>query len=360
MLLNRIEGNKLDKGHSLCLKVLLLLLIISIHGCAIKKFADRHFLTINRTVTNDLIFNSVKVVVIDAELEEIPFTERQVSLKNSRILSAGKLKVDKKIVLNALSESLSFDNKIVFTLEEYNKIKKDLNIIRPPTGFKEPTLHSLIRLKISYGIQTGSFEREKKYGFFRKSRTCQYVKDPPKDYRPCVTNEHRTWDEIRLIKHATGIVDLLYSGEIYLNTNGNFIHHRSIKGNKNIKTPYQDEKAINQGIASGLGSIIRNEMGLVNLKINLEIDESNYNKAIDLLKYGKIEMARKLLEKDVESNIFNSSTDYYNLGIIYHSYGETRIAAEYYAKAVDAGGYKRMYVSAMKNIKVLDEANIVD
>ena len=355
-----MEGNNLDKGHTFCLKVLLLLLVISIPGCAIKKFADRHFLTINRTVTNDFMFNSVKVVVIDAELDEIPFTERQVSLNNSRILRKGKLKVDKKIVLNALSESLSFDNKIVFTLEEYNKIKKDLNVIRPPAGFKEPTLHSLIRLKISFGIQTGSFEREKKYGFFRKSRRCQYVKDPPKDYRPCVTNEHRTWDEIRLIKHAAGIVDLLYSGEIYLNTNGNFIHHRSINGYGNIETPYQDEKALNQNIASGLGSIIRNEIGLVELKIRLEIDESNHNKAIDLLKDGKIELARNLLEEDVESNIFNSSADYYNLGIIYHSYGDTRIAADYYTKAVNAGGYKRMYVSAMKYIKALDEANIVD
>ena len=360
MLLNIKKGNNLDKGHTFCANILLLLLIISIPGCALKKFADRHFLTINRTVTNDIMFNSVKVVVIDVELDEIPFTERHISLNNSRILRKGKLKVDKKIVLNALSESLSFDNKIVFTLEDYNKIKKHLNVIRPSAGFKEPSLHSLISLKISYGIQTGSFEREKIYSFFRKSRTCRYVKDPPKDYIPCVTNVDRTWDEIRLIKHATGNVDLLYSGEIYLNTNGNFMHHRSINGYGNIKTPYQDEKALNQSIASGLGSIIRNEMGLVNLKIRLEIDESNHNKAIALLKDGKIELARNLLEEDVESNIFNSSADYYNLGIIYHSYGDTRIAADYYTKAVSAGGYKRMYVSAMKYIKALDEANTVD
>jgi tetratricopeptide (TPR) repeat protein len=335
--------------------LLLLIIIISIPGCA-----DRHFLSINKTVTNDIMFNSVKVVVIDVELEEIPFTERQVGLNNSMILKKGKLKVDKKIVLNSLSESLSFDNKIVFTLNEYNKIKKDLNVIRPPAGYKEPRLHSLIRLKISYGIQTGNFERENKYRFFRKSRTCQYVKNPPKGYRPCVTNEDRTWDEIRLIKNATGYVDLLYSGEIYLNANGSFIHHKSINGYQNIKTPYQDEHAINQSIASGLGSIISNDLGLINLNVKLEIDEGNHNEAIDLLKQGQIELARKLLEEDVETNVFNSSTDYYNLGIIYHSYGDTKIAADYYGKAINAGGYKRMYVSALKYIKVLDEANILD
>jgi len=335
--------------------ILLLLIIISISGCA-----DRHFLSIRKTVTNDIMFNSVEVVVIDAELEEILFTERHVSLNNSRVLKKGKLKVDKRIVLNALSESLSFDNKIVFTLNEYNKIKKDLNVIRPQAGYKEPRLDSLIRLKISYGIQTGIFERENKYSFFRKSRRCQYIKNPPKDYDPCVTSEDRTWDEIRLIKSAVGYVDLLYSGEIYLNINGNFIHHKSINGYENINTPYQDEHAINQSIASGLGSIIMNELSLINLRVELEIDESNHNAAIGLLKLGKIELARKLLEEDVETNIFNSSTDYYNLGIIYHSYGDTKIASDYYEKAINAGGYKRMYVSALKNIKVLDEANILD
>ena len=71
-------------------KILLLIIVLSITGCA-----DRHFLSINRTVANDLKFNSVKVVVIDAEFEEIPFTERQVDISSSRILKKGKLKVDK-------------------------------------------------------------------------------------------------------------------------------------------------------------------------------------------------------------------------------------------------------------------------
>ena len=337
------------------IKILLLIIILLITGCA-----DRHFLSINKTVANDLKFNSVKVVVIDAQLEEIPFTERQVDISSSRILKKGKLKVDKKIVLNTLSESLSFDNKIVFTLDEYNKIKRDLKDIRPLAGFKEPSLHSLIRLKISYGIQTGNFERERKYKFFRRSRRCQRIKNPPKDYKPCVRIEDSSWDEIRLEKNATGHVDVLYSGEIYLNTNGNFIHHRSINGSQIINTLYQDEHVINQSIASGLGPIISNELGLVNLKIRLEIDESNHNEAIDLLKLGKIELARKLLEEDVESNIFNSSTDYYNLGLIYHSYGDTVIAADYYSKAINAGGYKRMYVDALRNIKVLDEKTTLD
>ena len=271
-------------------KILLLIIVLSITGCA-----DRHFLSINRTVANDLKFNSVKVVVIDAEFEEIPFTERQVDISSSRILKKGKLKVNKKIVLNTLSESLSFDDKIVFTLEEYNKIKKDLKVIRPLAGFKEPRLHSLIRLKISYGIQTGNFERERKYRFFRKSRRCQYIKNPPKDYKPCHETENRSWEEIRLEKNASGKVDVLYSGEIYLNTKGNFIHHKSINVSQIINTSYQDEHAINQSIACGLVPIISNELGLINLKIRLEIDEGNHNEAIDLLKNGKIELARKLL-----------------------------------------------------------------
>ena len=74
-----------------------------------------------------------------------------------------------------------------------------------------------------------------------------------------------------------------------------------------------------------------------------------------MLKQGKIDLARKLLEKDVDTNIFKSSADYYNLGLIYHSYGDTKIAADYYTKAINAGGYKRMYVEALKNIKVLNE-----
>ena len=152
--------------HTNLTKILLLIMILSITGCA-----DRYFISINKNISNDEKFNSVKVVVIDAELEEIIFSERQVNLKNNRIIKKGKLKVDKKIVLNALSESLSFDDKIVFTLDEYNKIKKDLNMIRPLSGYKEPGLHSLIRLKISYGIQTGFYEREKVYSFYRDRKS---------------------------------------------------------------------------------------------------------------------------------------------------------------------------------------------
>ena len=101
---------------------LFLIIILSITGCA-----DRHFLSINKNISNDLKFNSVKVIVIDVELEEVPYIERVVGLNNSRIIKKGKLNVDKKIVLNALSESLSFDDKTVFTLDEYNKIVGDVN-----------------------------------------------------------------------------------------------------------------------------------------------------------------------------------------------------------------------------------------
>ena len=333
----------------------LLIIISLITGCA-----DRHFLSINKNISNDVTFNSVKVVVIDVELEEVPYVERVVGLNYSKIIKKGKLKVDKKIVLNALSQSLSFDDKTVFTLNEYKKIKKDLGVIRPVSGHKEPNLHSLIRLKISYGIQTGFYEKEEIYKFFRRTTRCQYVKNPPKNYKACVKSEDRAWDEIRLNKNADGFVDVMYSGEVYLNENGNFIHHKSINGYQTIKPSYQDEQAINQSIASGLGPIISNELGLINLAIRLEIDEGNHNNAIDWLKRGKVEVARNLLEKDVEANIFNSSTDYYNLGLIYHSYGDTKIATDYYSKAINAGGYKRMYVDALKNIKVLNEKSTLD
>ena len=323
---------------------------IILQGCA-----DRHFIQLERQITNDSRFNSAEVVVVDLEFGEIDYTERIVSLNDSRVVNKGILNQNKKIIIDALSESLSFDGKSVFSLEQYQKIKKDLKEIRPAAGYKEPQLSALIRLKVSYGIQTGRYEREQVYGFYRKATRCQYLKNPPKGYNACQELENSTWDEIRLNRNASGLIDLWYSGDVYINENDQYTHHKSLNGYQLIETSYQDEKALNQSIAAGLGPIISNNIGTVDLAVRLEIDEGNHNDAIEWLKRGKIEVARKILEKDVTENMFGSSTDYYNLGLIYHTYGDFEIAIEYYVKAINAGGYKRMYVEALKNIKVLNE-----
>lgn len=323
---------------------------IMLHGCA-----DRHLLQLERKITNDSKFNKTKTVVVDLEFSEIDYSERIVSLHSNRVFKKGALPQNKKIIIDALSESLSFDGKSVFSLEEYQRIKKDLRKIRPAAGYKDPKPDALIRLKVSYSIQTGRYEKERVYNFYRKETRCRYLKKPPKKYKPCRDTENSTWDEIRLDRNASGLVDLWYSGDVYLNENDQYIHHRSLNGYQSITTPYQDEKVLNQSIAAGLGLIISNNLGTVDLAVRLEIDEGNHNEAIEWLKRGEIEVARKILEKDVTENMFESSTDYYNLGLIYHIYGDFEIAREYYAKAINAGGYKRMYVEALKNIKVLNE-----
>jgi tetratricopeptide (TPR) repeat protein len=377
---------------------------IVLHGCA-----DRHFLQLERKITNDLKFNKAKTVVVDLELDKIDFSERRISLHSNRVIKKGILPQNKKIIIDALSESLSFDGKSVFSLEEYQRIKNDLRKIRPAAGHKDPKLDALIRLKISYSIQTGRYEKERKYNFYRKETRCQYLdnplledpvsvtslqiptktdilnlalplsnekplatfsdpslpveashlhlKKPPKKYKPCRATANSTWNEIRLDQNALTLIDLWYSGDFYINENDQYTHHKSLNGYQLMRTPYQDEKILNQSIAAGLGPIISNNIGTMNLTVRLEIDEGNHNAAIAWLKQGEIEVARKILEKNVIENMFESSTDYYNLGLIYHTYGDFEIAKEYYTKAINAGGYKRMYVEALKNIKVLNEKN---
>ncbi|HIF70251.1 MAG TPA: hypothetical protein EYG15_10080 [Deltaproteobacteria bacterium] len=325
---------------------------IVLHGCA-----DRHFLQLERKITNDLKFNKAKTVVVDLELDKIDFSERRISLHSNRVIKKGILPQNKKIIIDALSESLSFDGKSVFSLEEYQRIKNDLRKIRPAAGHKDPKLDALIRLKISYSIQTGRYEKERKYNFYRKETRCQYLKKPPKKYKPCRATANSTWNEIKLDQNALTLIDLWYSGDVYINENDQYTHHKNLNGYQLMRTPYQDEKILNQSIAAGLGPIISNNIGTMNLTVRLEIDEGNHNAAIAWLKQGEIEVARKILEKNVIENMFESSTDYYNLGLIYHTYGDFEIAKEYYTKAINAGGYKRMYVEALKNIKVLNEKN---
>ena len=92
-----------------------------LHGCA-----DRHLLQLERKITNDSKFNKTETVVVDLEFSEIDYSERIVSLHSNRVFKKGALPQNKKIIIDALSESLSFDGKSVFSLEEYQRIKKDL------------------------------------------------------------------------------------------------------------------------------------------------------------------------------------------------------------------------------------------
>ncbi|SVB63324.1 uncharacterized protein METZ01_LOCUS216178 [marine metagenome] len=79
-----------------------------------------------------------------------------------------------------------------------------------------------------------------------------------------------------------------------------------------------------------------------------------------MLKKGKLEEAREILEEAVEEQLFKSSTDYYNLGLIYHAYGERVVASDYYGKAIATGGYKRMYVDALLNLRTMDAETSLD
>ena len=79
-------------------KYIIPIIFLFLTGCA-----DKHFLTVKKTISQDIKFNSVKVVIIDVELDDTPFTERVVSINDSRVLKIGTLVVNKKIVLNALT-----------------------------------------------------------------------------------------------------------------------------------------------------------------------------------------------------------------------------------------------------------------
>ena len=57
-----------------------------------------------------------------------------------------------------------------------------------------------------------------------------------------------------------------------------------------------------QKVANGLGRLISNEMGALNLNLRLEIDEGNHSDAIDLLKMGELEEAGIFLKKLLRSS----------------------------------------------------------
>ena len=59
---------------------------IVLYGCA-----DRHFLQLERKITNDLKFNKAKTVVVDLELDKIDFYERRISLHSNRVIKKGIL-----------------------------------------------------------------------------------------------------------------------------------------------------------------------------------------------------------------------------------------------------------------------------
>ena len=56
--------------------------------------------------------------------------------------------------------------------------------------------------------------------------------------------------------------------------------------------------------------------------------------------------------------LIDSHCHFYNLGLIYHTYGDTKIASDYYSKAIQIGGYKRIYIEALKNINLTIDAEV--
>ena len=342
-------------SHVVYMGIPLLQVLLLLGGCG-----SKHYVEVNRKISNDLDFAAARTVVLDVSVDNTPFVERDITIHSSRILKKGMLQPDRKIIEHALSEAMNFDGKSVLTMEQYRWMESSLASIRPPSGYRSPKIDALVRLKVSFGIQSGRYEQQKVYRFFRKATRCQYLKNPPKDYKPCQEVEDRAWDEIHTEQNALGRVDLWYAGEIFLNRNDEFQLHRSIEGAVVLNTAYEDERAISRKVAAGLGNIVSNELGIVNLKVRLQIDEGNHSDSIRLLKQGSLEQARRMLEQDIDSNWFASSTDFYNLGLIYHTYGELKIASKYYDRAIKAGGYKRIYIGALNNLKVLDAESTLE
>ncbi len=334
-------------------KILFILLFIG--GCQ-----STYFLEIRRTIANDPVFVNAKVVVIDVVSEPADFSRVKIDSSSSRVVSKGKIELDQKVMSDVLAESLSFDDKSVLTIEEYQKITSGLNAMRPFAGFKTPKVDALLRLHVTAGLISADVKKEEVVGFYRKSRRCQYLKNPPKKYIPCQETENSAWDEIRTISGASGNAVVWYSGELFINQKDEFVLHRPISGIVFLDTLFEDERAMSQKVAKSLGQMILNEIGTMELKIRLEIDEGNHSDSIALLKAGKLEEAREILETVVVEPTLDSSTDYYNLGIIYHAYGEQAIASDYYAKAIATGGYKRMYLDALSNLRVLNAETTMD
>jgi hypothetical protein len=329
-------------------------LLLLLGGCS------THYVEVQRTVSNDPAFTKARVVVVEVVSDPVHFAELSVSPGSGRVSRSGQLSLDTEVLSAALAESLSFSGKSVLTKAEYEKIRIGLQALRPSSGFRLPQVDALIRLHLQVGLQSGLYEQERVFAFYRRARRCRYLKDPPPKYQPCQETENSTWEEIRVASGASGWASVGYSGEVFLNEADEFRLHRSLSGGGVIPTAYEDERAMAQKVANGLGRLISNEMGTLTLKLRLEIDEGNHSDAIDLLKEGKLEEARRFLEQEVEDPLFESSTDYYNLGLIYHAYGDRVVAAEYYGKAIAAGGYKRVYVDALRNLRTLDAETTLD
>lgn len=329
-------------------------LLLMVGGCS------RHFVEIQRTVSNDPALVRAQVLVVEVEADPADFAELAVSTRSGQVLRSGQVPLDSEVVAAAVAETLSFDGKSVLTRAEYERIRSGLQTLRPTSGFRSPDIEALIRLRVQVGLQTGAFEQEGVLGFYRRASRCQYLKNPPPKYQACQKTEDSAWDEIRVTSGATGKVSLSYSGAIFLNEADEFRLHRSLSGSGVLETPYEDEAALAQKVAGGLGRLLANELGTLALKLRLEIDEGNHSEAIDLLKAGKLEEARTVLEQAVQDPLFESSTDLYNLGLIYHAYGDRVVAADYYGKAIAAGGYKRLYVDALRNLKALDAETTLD
>ena len=99
-------------------------------------------------------------MVLDLDIENSNYIERYVTLNESRVVESGEFKPNVNIILGALQESLSFDGKSVLTKKQYENFKENFKYIRPSSGYKNPQLDTLVKLKISYNVQTGRYEKD--------------------------------------------------------------------------------------------------------------------------------------------------------------------------------------------------------
>jgi tetratricopeptide (TPR) repeat protein len=331
---------------SLLIKLLVALLFLS--GCR-----TSWYIASDRKIANDPEYAKAKTILIDLDIDDIKFEEYRANFSKKRIIESGVIHIDNQIVTDIIAENLSIDGKSVLTRTDYRYIGKTFEKFRPAVGYKDPSIDLVIKLKVSFNVRSGSVSEDEVFNFYRKSTRCRYLKEPPPDYKPCKDSENRTWDKINTNHYSNGYADIIYSGVVYLNKRDNYETYLVFSGSNLMAIDYEDGKVSSLKIANGLGNILTNQIGIVDLRTRLEIDEGNHSDAIEQLKAGKLEAAKKILEQDIDS-LFQSSTDLYNLGIIYHSLGMLEIAKDYYLRAIKAGGYKHKFIEAIENLRSIE------
>ena len=74
----------------------LLLTVLVICNCS------RHYLEINRRITNDPDFTAAKNVAIEVQVDDVPYVEREVFVSSNRTLKRGKLNLDPEFIEDIL------------------------------------------------------------------------------------------------------------------------------------------------------------------------------------------------------------------------------------------------------------------